>query len=117
MAKATKKRPAGKASKGRNRQQPKKARPIRSASKQAKSRPDTKQSVAIEMLRSATGASIAALMEATGWQQHSVRGFLAGVVRKRLGLELESSKVNGARLYRIVASRSAESAATATAQP
>ena len=47
----------------------------------------TKQSRAIAMLRSDGGASIAALMEAMGWQQHSVRGFLAGVVRKRLGLK------------------------------
>jgi hypothetical protein len=53
------------------------------------------------MLRSADGASIPALMEATGWQQHSVRGFLAGVVRKRLGLPLESTKVDGSRVYRI----------------
>jgi hypothetical protein len=47
-------------------------------------------------------------MEAMGWQQHSVRGFLAGVVRKRLGLELESSKVHGSRIYRIMGTRSAD---------
>jgi hypothetical protein len=41
-------------------------------------------------------------MEATGWQQHSVRGFLAGVVRKRLGLKLESRMADGTRIYRIV---------------
>jgi Protein of unknown function (DUF3489) len=44
-------------------------------------------------------------MEATGWQQHSVRGFLAGVVRKKLGLTLRSEKPDGGdRIYRIVAS-------------
>jgi len=64
-------------------------------------RSGTKQALAIEMLRSAGGASIPALMEATDWQQHSVRGFLAGVVRKRLGLPLESTKVDGSRVYRI----------------
>ena len=68
----------------------------------------TKQSRAIAMLRSDGGASIAALMEAMGWQQHSVRGFLAGVVRKRLGLELESSKVDGSRIYRIMGTSSAD---------
>ena len=53
------------------------------------------------MLRSPTGATIAAMMEATGWQQHSVRGFLAGVVRKRLKLRLGSKKVDGSRVYQI----------------
>jgi hypothetical protein len=64
-------------------------------------RSDTKQSRAIAMLQSTKGASIAALMDATGWQQHSVRGFLAGVVRKRLKLKLGSTKVDGVRVYRI----------------
>lgn len=53
------------------------------------------------MLRSPTGATIAAMIEATGWQQHSVRGFLAGVVRKRLKLKLTSKKVDGTRVYQI----------------
>ena len=39
--------------------------------------------------------------ETTGWQQHSVRGFLAGVVRKRLKLKLGSKKVDGIRVYQI----------------
>ena len=41
------------------------------------------------------------MMKATGWQQHSVRGFLAGVVKKRLKLKLGSAKVDGGRVYRI----------------
>ena len=45
--------------------------------------------------------NIAAIMQATGWQRHSVRGFLAGVVRSRLKLNLISQKVDGARAYRI----------------
>ena len=61
----------------------------------------TKQSSAIEMLRSRDGASIDALTQATGWQQHSVRGFLAGVVRRRLKLDLESTIIDGVRTYRI----------------
>jgi hypothetical protein len=54
------------------------------------------------MLQSPAGATIAAMMKATGWQQHSVRGFLAGVVGKRLNLKLTSKKVDGERVYQIV---------------
>ena len=52
------------------------------------------------MLQSPAGATIAAMMKATGWQQHSVRGF-AGVVRKRLKLKLGSKKVDGVRVYQV----------------
>ena len=62
----------------------------------------SKQARVIAMLQSEAGATIAAMMQATDWQQHSVRGFLAGVVRKRLKLKLESRKVDGSRVYRIV---------------
>jgi hypothetical protein len=53
------------------------------------------------MLQSPSGATIDAMIKATGWQQHSVRGFLAGVVRKRLKLKLGSKKVEGSRVYQI----------------
>jgi len=69
--------------------------------KPPKAEPGTKQSHVIAMLQSPAGATIAAMMKATGWQQHSVRGFLAGVVRKRLKLKLGSKKVDGERVYRI----------------
>jgi hypothetical protein len=63
----------------------------------------SKQSRVIAMLQSPAGATIVAMMQATGWQQHSVRGFLAGVVRKRLKLKLGSKKVDGTRVYRVAA--------------
>ena len=61
----------------------------------------SKQSRVITMLRSPDGATIAAMMKATGWQQHSVRGFLAGIVRKKLKLKLDSKKIDGSRVYSI----------------
>jgi hypothetical protein len=65
-----------------------------------------KQSRVVAMLQSPTGATIDAMMKATGWQSHSVRGFLAGVVRKRLKLKLGSKKVDGNRVYQIVSGNS-----------
>ena len=67
------------------------------------SRADSKQAQVLAMLRRKQGTTIAAVMQATGWQPHSVRGFLAGVVRKKLGLTLVSEKTSEARVYRIVA--------------
>jgi Protein of unknown function (DUF3489) len=61
----------------------------------------TKQEVVLGMLRRPKGTTIAAIMKATGWQQHSVRGFFAGVVRKRLKLKLGSKMVDDNRVYQI----------------
>jgi hypothetical protein len=64
-------------------------------------RTDSKQAQLIRMLHASSGTTIAAMMTATGWQQHSVRGFLAGVIRKKFGLNLVSGAGEGGRLYRI----------------
>jgi hypothetical protein len=61
----------------------------------------SKQARVIAMLQSPGGTSIAAIMQQTGWQQHSVRGFLASVVRKKLKHELQSTKTDGGRIYRV----------------
>src|SRR5262249_10074046 len=71
------------------------------------SRPGSKQARVLGMLCRPEGATIAAIMRATHWQQHSVRGFFAGVVRKKLGLDLRSDKVDGDRVYGIVHSSGA----------
>jgi hypothetical protein len=64
-------------------------------------RTETKQARILAMLRAPSGVTIDAMMHATGWQQHSVRGFLAGVVRKKLGFNLVSAATEGGRFYRI----------------
>jgi uncharacterized protein DUF3489 len=64
-------------------------------------RRNTKQDTVIALLQQPKGTTIAAMMAATEWQQHSVRGFLAGVVRKRFGLDLISEKTDQGRVYRI----------------
>jgi hypothetical protein len=70
-----------------------------------KPRTDSKRTKVIGMLSRPQGITIPAIMKATGWQQHSVRGFFAGIVRKKLGFALQSEKKERAdRVYRIVAS-------------
>ena len=65
-------------------------------------REGTKQSTLIAMLRSETGATIKEITTATGWQAHTVRGAMAGALKKKLGLEVTSEKVKGrGRVYRL----------------
>lgn len=62
----------------------------------------TKQQICLDLLNRPEGATVEGLQAATGWQQHSVRGFLAGAVKKKLGLTLLSERPDaGPRHYRI----------------
>ena len=67
-----------------------------------KARTGTKQALVVEMLRRSEGATVDQIMEATGWQRHTVRGAFAGAIKKKLGLAIASEKVEGgARVYRV----------------
>jgi hypothetical protein len=82
----------------KSRSKAKRAKPIVHHNTRAKS----KQAAVLALLSRPQGATIAAIMAATGWQAHSVRGFLAGVVSKKLSLTLQSDKTDGVRLYRVI---------------
>ena len=73
-------------------------------------RANTKQARVLALLRRPSGTTLATVRRSTGWQPHTVRGFLAAVVRKKLGLRLESEKTDGERVYRIIADSPSASA-------
>ena len=63
--------------------------------------PKGKIALLVSLLRSDEGATVEAMMAATGWQAHSVRGAMSGSVKKALGLTVASEKIEGVRVYRI----------------
>ena len=73
----------------------------KAGSRKNTARLDTKHARIIAMLQAPGGATIAAMINATEWQPHSVRGFLAGVVRKKLRLEIVAEQTDKGRIYRI----------------
>lgn len=62
-----------------------------------------KTELMVQLLTRAEGASIVAMSEATGWLPHSVRGFMAGTLKKKLGMSVTSEKADGLRIYRATA--------------
>jgi hypothetical protein len=83
------------------------ARATKASSDQVK--PDSKQDKIVALLQRPEGATLDVLVKETQWQKHSVRGFLAGTVRKKLKLPLLSEKIDGVRTYRIGAAKAAKS--------
>ena len=77
-----------------------------------RAKPDSKQDRILALLQRPKGATLDALVKETQWQRHSVRGFLAGTVRKKLKLPLLSEKIDGVRTYRIGGGKAAKSKKT-----
>jgi len=83
-----------------------KAKAAKKAPKAAKkadgARDGSKAAKVLELLKRPDGTTLAELMKATGWQAHSLRGFLSGTVRKKMGLEVASTKTeDGERTYSV----------------
>jgi hypothetical protein len=81
---------------------PKKVSARTKANRRARSaRENTKTAKVIALLQQPEGATLRAIMRATGWQTHSVRGFVSGQLKKKLGLKVRSSQRDGERVYSI----------------
>jgi hypothetical protein len=66
-------------------------------------RDGSKQAQVVDLLKRPEGATIELIMNETGWQRHTVRGFIAGAAKNKLGLKIESFKENDCRTYRVIA--------------
>ncbi len=82
---------------------PKKASASNKANRRARQagRDDTKTAKVIALLQRPEGATLQAIVRATGWQTHSVRGFISGQLKKKLGLKVRSFQRDGERVYSI----------------
>jgi hypothetical protein len=90
---------AGRTASGAKRKQA----PKQQAKKAQRERTETKQAKVIAMLKRPAGATVEQIIKATDWQPHTVRGFFAGALKKRLGIEVTSAATEeGKRVYRIV---------------
>ena len=79
------------------------ARQLKVPERTAEPASTSKQQQCLDLLARRDGATLSELIAATDWQPHSVRGFLSGTVKKKLGLTLVSSKADGdLRRYRVV---------------
>lgn len=82
-----------------------------------RTRETSKQATVINMLKRAEGATVDQICEATGWQPHTVRGVMAGSLKKKLGLEIESTKDSGtSRIYRFKQIHKLEFSPTSTTE-
>jgi Protein of unknown function (DUF3489) len=91
------------------------------SAKAAKASPDriksgSKQDKVLALLQRPKGATLDVLVKETQWQKHSVRGFLAGTVRKKMRLPLLSEKIDGVRTYRIGTGKAAKNKKTSAAR-
>jgi len=73
----------------------------KSAKKKASARAGSKTAKVLDLLKRSGGASLRELMKATGWQAHSVRGFLSGALGKKMGFTVSSAKVGEDRRYSV----------------
>ena len=80
----------------------------RQIARQYQARASSKKAEVLALLSAPNGTTIAGSMRCMGWQPYTVRGFLTAVVRKKLGLRLESEKAQSERVYRIVSGGSSE---------
>ena len=93
----------------------KRAKQLKSNTKKSTPLGTNKHDRVIGLLQAKGGTTIAAISKITGWQPHSVRGFFAGVVKKKLGLTLASEKTRSGRIYRIVRAKTSTSAPSPSA--
>ena len=97
---ASVKKETSKATTGGKNKSKKPAKPKGSKPNRAKAAAGSKQAEVLELMRRKQGVSLAEIMRITGWQAHTVRGFISGAIQKKLGVKVESFRNEGERTYR-----------------